>query len=188
MHIGDAVDNHSMAISHDVDPNMRSPKDEINEARKHLEKWFKAFPNLFFCLGNHDRRVDLKGKHVGLPDICFKPFRDIWGLPRGWKDAFHHEIDGVLYTHGTSLSGDQAHIKAAVMNRQSTVIGHTHSVAAVNYLVSRRDRLLSMNVGCGCDNTKLAFAYGKDFLKKPVLACGVVTDRGKYGQVFPMEI
>jgi hypothetical protein len=45
-----------------------------------------------------------------------------------------------------------------------------------------------MNVGCGCDASKLAFAYGKDFLKKPVLACGVVTDKGKYAQVFPMDL
>ena len=188
VHIGDGVDNAAMSVSHEPNPNLYSPLDEINRARKHLEKWFKAFPRLFYCLGNHDRRVDLKGKHAMLPEICFRPFRDIWGLPEGWKDAFTHEIDGVLYTHGTSLSGDNAHIKAATLNRQSTVIGHTHSVAAINYLVSRRDRLLSMNVGCGCDASALAFQYGKDFLKKPVLACGVVTDHGKYAQIFPMDL
>ena len=188
VHIGDGIDNSSLSMNHDTDPNGRSPIDEINEARKHLEKYYKAFPRLFYCLGNHCRRADLKGKHAQLPAICFRPFRDIWGLPEGWKDAFSHEIDGVLYMHGTGLSGDLAHIKAATLNRQSTCIGHTHSAAAVNYLVSNKDRLLAMNVGCGIDKTALAFQYGRDFLKKPVISCGVITDRGRYGQVFPMEL
>lgn len=187
VHIGDGVDNSSLSMNHDSDPNGRSPIDEINEARKHLEKWFKAFPRLFYCLGNHDRRVDLKGKHVGLPSVCFRPFKEIWGLPREWNVAFSHEIDGVLYQHG-SLVGDMAHVKTAILNRQSTVIGHTHSVAAVNYLVSNRDRLLSMNVGCLIDRKSLAFEYGRDFLKKPVISCGVVTDRGHLAQVFPMSL
>jgi predicted phosphodiesterase len=188
VHIGDLVDNASMSLKYDADPDLPSPKDEIQKARKHLDPWFKAFPRVFLCLGNHDRRVDLKGRHVGLPSEVFNPFREIWGLPNGWKDAFSWEIDGVIYQHGTGLSGDQAHIKAAQNNRQSTVIGHTHSVASTNYLVSEKDRILAMNVGCGIDRKQLAFQYGRDFLKKPVLACGVVTDRGRYCQVFPMAL
>jgi len=31
-----------------------------------------------------------------------------------------------------------------------------------------------MAVGCGIDNKSMAFAYGKHFLKKPILGCGVV--------------
>lgn len=188
VHIGDLVDNHSLTINHDVDPNGKSPKDEIEEARKHLKPWFKAFPNVKLCLGNHDRRVNLKAKHVGLPDVVFQPFRKIWELPSGWQDDYSWEIDGVRYTHGTGLSGDTAHIKAAQQNRQSTVIGHTHSVAATQYLVSEKDRIMAMNCGCGVDRHTYAMAYGRDFTKKPVLACGVVTDKGKFCQVFPMDL
>jgi predicted phosphodiesterase len=185
VHIGDLVDNHSLSLKYEPDPDLHSPKDEISKARKHLELWFKAFPRVFLCLGNHDRRVDLKGRHVGLPSEVFKPFRKIWGLPDGWKDAFSWNIDNVTYQHGTGLSGDQAHIKAASLNRQSTVIGHTHSTGAINYLVSNKDRIFGMNVGCGIGKG-LSFEYGRDFLKKPVLGAGVVTDRGKYCQFFPM--
>jgi hypothetical protein len=186
--LGDLVDNHALSFHHDTDPNGYSPRDEIQEAKKHLKDWFKVFPRLYFCLGNHDRRVDLKGRHVGLPDEVFRPFRDIWGLPSGWKDAFSWEFDGVRYMHGTGLSGDTAHIKAAIQCRQSCVIGHVHHTGAVNYLVSEKDRILAMNVGCLIDRKRYAFEYGRDFTKKPFLGCGIVTDKGKLAQVFPMEI
>jgi predicted phosphodiesterase len=188
IHIGDLVDNHTVSMNYTPDPNGKSPKDEILEARKHLKYWYRHFPDIKLCLGNHDMRVDLKGRHVGLPDEVFRPFRAIWELPDSWQDAFSWEIDGVRYTHGTGLSGDTAHIKAAQQNRQSTVIGHTHSVSATQYLVSEKDRIMAMNVGCGVDRHSYAMAYGRDFTKKPVLSCGVVTDKGRYCQVFPMEI
>lgn len=188
VHVGDLVDCHSFSYKHDADPKGKSPSDEIEAAREHLAPWFKAFPRLFLCYGNHDRRPDMKAKHSHLPDDVMKPFRQIWGLPDGWKDDFSWEIDGVRYTHGTGLTGDFAHIKAAQQCRQSTVIGHTHSVGAIHYLVSEKDRIFGMNVGCGIDRKTYAFEYGRDFNKKPVLGCGVVTDNGKLCQFFPMEL
>lgn len=185
--IGDLVDNHAINY-HEHDPNGRSPIDEMREADKHLKTWFKAFPSLFLCIGNHDRLVDRKCRTVGLPERCFKPFREIWGLPKGWKDDFSWEIDNVRYTHGTGLSGANAHVIAATQSRQSTCIGHTHSSGAINYLVSEKDRIWGMNVGCLIDRHSYAMSYGRDFTKKPVLACGVVTDKGKYCQIFPMSI
>ena len=185
---GDLVDNHALSMNHDSDPNGLSPNDEIQEARKHLKKWFKAFPDVLLSLGNHDRRVDLKGKHVGLPDDVFRPFRDIWDLPSGWKDDFSHEIDGVRYMHGTGLSGDNAPEKATTQNRQATVIAHVHHVGKSGYLVSNKDRILYMGVGCGIDIKRYAFEYGRDFIKRPFIGCGVVTDKGRLAQVFPMDL
>ena len=187
VHIGDLVDNHAINY-HEHDPNGKSPEDEMRKADEHLKRWFKAFPSLFLCRGNHDRLVDRKCRTSGLPDRVFKPFRDIWRLPKGWVDDFSFEIDGVRYTHGTGLSGENAHIKAASQNRQSTVIGHTHSTGAINYLVSEKDRIFGMNVGCGIDRKTYAFEYGRDFTKKPVIGCGVVTDNGKFAQFFPMAL
>lgn len=187
IHIGDLVDNHAISY-HEHDPNSRSPSDEIKEAKVRLKEWFGAFPRLFLCRGNHDRLVDRKGRTVGLPEEVFRPFRDIWGLPEGWEDDWCFKIDNVLYTHGTGLSGPNAHVKAASQNRMSTVIGHTHSTGAINYLVSEKDRIFGMNVGCGIDRKSYAFAYGRDFTAKPVLGCGVVTDQGKYAQFFPLDL
>ena len=187
VHIGDLVDNHAISY-HEHHPSGRSPADEMAEADKLLKGyWFKAFPKLKLCRGNHDRLVDRKAKTAGLPERAFKPFRQIWDLPAGWEDSTCFIIDDVEYTHGT-LTGPNAHIGHATHNRQSTVIGHTHSTGAINYLVSNKDRIFGMNVGCGIDRNTYAFEYGRDFCKKPVLGCGVVTDQGKFCQFFPMDL
>jgi len=187
VHIGDLCDWHSISY-HEHNPNGWSPEDEFKRVEKRLKLWFKAFPRLFLCRGNHDRLVDRKGKTAGLPERVFKPFREIWDLPKGWVDDFSFVIDGVIYQHGTGLSGDRAHMRAAILNRASTVIGHTHSTGAVEYTASEKDCIFGMNVGCGIDRKAYAFAYGKDFPKKPVLGCGVVTDRGRQAQFFKMDI
>lgn len=187
VHIGDLVDNHAISY-HEHDANGLSPQDEMREADKHLKEWFKAFPSLWLCRGNHDRLVDRKCRTAGLPDRVFKDFRHIWNLPRYWVDDFSFELYGVRFTHGTGLTGENAHKTAAMQNRQSTVIGHTHSTGGIVYLVSETDRIFGMNVGCGVDRKSYAFEYGRDFTKKPVLGCGVVTDNGKYCQFFPMEL
>lgn len=158
------------------------------EADTHLKRWFGAFPELFLCRGNHDRLIDRKANTFGLPNRAFKSFREIWNFPLGWQDDFSWEFYGVRFMHGTGFSGQNAHIKAAESSRQSCVIGHTHSTLATNYLVSEKDRIFAMNVGCGIDRHAYAFNYGRDLPKKPALGCGVVTDKGKYCQVFAMPL
>lgn len=188
VHAGDLVDSHAISY-HEHDPDGYSPKDELNMARKKLKSWFKAFPNLYLCRGNHDRMVDRKGKTSGLSSDVFKPFREIYNLPKGWKDDFFWIIDDVVYTHGTGLSGQRAHLTAAEQNRKSTVIGHVHVWGGqTGCLVSEKDRIFGMNVGCGINRRTYAFEYGRDTIKKPVLGCGVVTDKGKYCQFFPMDL
>lgn len=186
--VGDLVDNHAFSAHFEQDPNGHSPKDEIAEARKRLVDWYKAIPEVFLCLGNHDERVDLKAKHVGLPEDVMTSFRNIWHLPKGWVDGFSHEIDGIRYFHGTGLSGDNAPEKASLMSRQSTVIAHIHHNLKCGYMASLRDKILYMGVGCGVDIKKYAFAYGRDFAKRPVLGCGVIYDGGRGARVFPMEL
>ncbi|GAG41658.1 unnamed protein product, partial [marine sediment metagenome] len=186
VHIGDLVDNHSISY-HEHDPDLWSPIQEMEKTDKILAKWFKAFPDVLLTIGNHDSLVDRKGKTVGLPKRCFKPYRDIWGLPDGWEDGFHFEIDGVVYQHGTGCSGKLAHLDLAISNRSSTVIGHSHSFAGIAYTASSKDCIFGMNVGCGIHAKSMAFAYGKDFKHKPIVGCGVVCG-GEDPQYFRMRL
>ena len=94
----------------------------------------------------------------------------------------------MLYKHGTGFCGKYAHVTACERSRMSTVIGHTHSSAGVEYLASSKDCIFGMNVSSGIDRKAYAFAYGKDFPRKPILGCGVVTDKGRFAQYFPMEV
>ena len=67
-----------------------------------------------------------------------------------------------------------ASINAARENKQSTVIGHLHTVCNTRFLASYKDLIFGITVGCGIDHTKYAFAYGREQTRKPVLACAVV--------------
>lgn len=187
--IGDLVDNHAISY-HEHDPNGWSPADEMAQTDLVLQKWFKAFPSAKLCRGNHDRLPDRKGKTVGLPQRCFKDFRDIWQLPKAWKDDFQFVIDGVKYTHGTGYSGRGGHLQCAVDNRMSCVIGHLHSTAGIEYTANEVDCIFGMNVGCGIDKKSYAFDYGKDFKLKPIISCGVVeyTKHGANPRLFRMDL
>jgi len=185
-HIGDLVDNHSISY-HEKDPDGKSPKEEYKDAKKKLLLWKKAFPEMRICRGNHDCLVDRKGRTAGLPSEVFKQYREIWEFPEGWVDDWDFDFHGVYLTHGTGYSGKNAHVQAAYDARKSAVIGHIHSVGAVQYIDTGTRPIFGMQVGCGIDRRKYAFAYGKDFRYKPILGCGVMTDYGKYAQFMPMS-
>ena len=186
VHIGDLVDNHAISY-HEHDPNGLSPAEEMKEADKHLKAWFKAFPDVYLCRGNHDRLVDRKGKTVGLPERCFRSFRDIWQLPVRWVDDFQFTINNVLYKHGINCGGKNGHINSAIGARQSCVIGHSHTFAGVDWDATEKDCIFGMNVGCGINKSKYAFSYGRDFKKKPILGCGVVFSPVN-AQFIPMDL
>jgi predicted phosphodiesterase len=188
VHIGDLVDLHACSY-HEHCPDGYSPADEMREADKHLQRWFKAFPQgVRVCRGNHDSIISRKGRTHGLPTRVFKPFREMWNLPDNWIDAFEHEISGVRFLHGTQYSGENAHMKAAYDSRMNTVIGHLHSYLSGGYTANSKDKIWGMQVGCGVDRNSYAMDYGKDFKRKPIIGCGVVTDNGRYWQTFPMEL
>jgi len=188
VHIGDLVDNHSISY-HEHDPDGWSPGEEMEQTDKKLKRWFKAFPEVKLCRGNHDDLVDRKGKTVGLPSRCFKSFRDMWRLPDSWVDDFSFVIGDVIYKHSGS-NGKYGHITTACNERMNTVIGHLHSVAGVEYTASERDIIFGMCVGCGIDRNKYAFAYGKAFPRKPILSCGIVNYHryGTSAMVIPMKM
>jgi len=186
VHIGDLVDNHAISY-HEHDPDGWSPADEMKIADKKLEKWFKAFPKVKLCLGNHDALVDRKGKTVGLPERCFKSFREMWKLPKGWQVDFEWEIDGVLYKHGLNCGGKNGHLNAAIGARQSCVIGHNHIYAGVDWDATHKDCIFGMSVGCGIDKNAYAFSYGRDFKKRPIIGCGVVFSNTD-AQFIPMPL
>lgn len=187
IHLGDLVDNNAISY-HEHDPNGWSPLKEMEQADKHLKKWFNAFPDMLLTLGNHDHLVDRKAKTLGLPRRCFKPFREMWNLPKKWEVDFEFTINNVLYKHGTGYSGKFGHVQAAVDARQSTVIAHLHATAGVEYLANTKQIMFGMCVGCGLDIKRYAFSYGKDFKRRPILGIGVVTDSGRFAQFMPMDL
>lgn len=185
MFMGDIVDLHSVS-QYASDPDGFSPGHEVVEAKKHLTKWFKYFPEAYLCLGNHDRRPDRKGKTSGIPNIFFQTFDKVWDTPKGWKIGLHHIIHNTKYTHGSQYKGSNSHRHAAYDNRMSTVIGHVHTELGVCHIGNDVDVIFGMVCGCGIDRDKYAFEYERENRIRPLVGLGVTTDRGRYAQVFSM--
>jgi len=186
VHIGDLVDNHAVSY-HESDVDGRSAGDEYKLALEKCELWYKAFPEVLICIGNHDRLPFRKAFTAGLPKNWLKSYQEMFNSPKGWKWDFIHKVNGVIYQHGTGMSGEMASINAARENRTSTVLGHMHTVCNTRFLASYKDLIFGMNVGCGIDHNKYAFAYGKENTRKPVLSCGVVL-QGKLPINIPMNL
>lgn len=186
VHIGDAVDNHAVSY-HEKDPEGMSAGDEFNLAIERMKRWYYTFPNVKVCIGNHDALPFRKAFSAGLPKTWLKTYQELLQSPPTWEWDFVHQVNGVIYQHGTGLSGEMAAINAARENRQSTVIGHLHTVMNTRFLASYKDLIFGVTVGCGIDHEKYAFAYGKQNTRKPVVACAVILD-GKLPINIPMPI
>lgn len=175
IHIGDLIDHHALSdFPHD--PDGLSAGDELREAISSLKPYYRAFPKMQVCIGNHDERIFNKAMKAGIPKGYLRAYKDFLRAPKDWQWVDKVVIDGVCYKHGTGYSGRNGAINAAMDETRPTVIGHLHSDAGILYWANQEILLFGMNVGSGIDHKSYAFAYGKYMRKKPILACGVVLD------------
>lgn len=184
VHIGDEVDLCGVS-QWEKDPDGFSPGTEASLAQEKMKIWYKAFPNVKVCIGNHTARPFRMAKSNGIPKKFIKSYEEAWEAPRGWQWADSWEIDGVHYTHGTGFSGANAAVTIATRHRQNTVIGHIHSQAGIQYSASKIDLVWGMQVGGALDDTSYAAYYAKDQLKKSIIGCGIVL-QGKLPIFEPM--
>lgn len=187
IHIGDEVDNHALSY-HENSEGAFDALREAELAQEAMNRWYSTFNEVKVCVGNHSALPFRKATSSGIPKRFLKTYEEIWKAPKGWKWELQWEIDGVLYEHGTGTSGQNGARNRAIANRQSTVIGHSHSFGGVSYMASRNDMIFGLNVGCGIDNSSYAMAYGRVFPKKPTIGCGVVLDGGRTGVFIPMDL
>jgi len=167
IYIGDILDNHAFSY-HEPDPNGYSAGNELELAIKIVKKWYKAFPVADVCIGNHDRMAARKAMSGGIPSAWIKSYNAVLGTPNwNWVESIVY--DNVLFEHG---EGGQAATKAK-NNMMSSVCGHTHTSAYVQWFVGKNFRVFAMQSGCGVDSKSYAAAYARNF-KKQAIGCGVV--------------
>lgn len=173
VHIGDEADFAAIS-SFDQDPDGYSAGDELKAALKELKKLYKAFPKVKVCTSNHTARPFKRAFHHGIPKVFLRSYSEFLEAPKGWQWAGSWEIDGVRYQHGEGFSGQAGALKAAMANMQSTVIGHIHAFAGIQYNANPQHLIFGMNVGCLIDKDAYAFSYGKLLVSKPIISCAVV--------------
>lgn len=172
--IGDVVDHHAISF-HAHHPDAPGPKDEKELAQRCIDRWYKRFPDASVNIGNHDARIIRLAATVNIPSYYLRDYSEVWHTP-GWTWYDHTEIDGVTYRHGTGCSGLHPAYNLARASCCSVVIGHVHSTAGVAYLCGPQSRIFGVDTGCGVDDRHIAMAYGKDNVRKSIIACVVIID------------
>lgn len=185
VNMGDLEDWHSISM-HDHDPDGLSPGDELKALRLSIAPLKKLFPKMLICTSNHGSLPLRRAFKFGLPSELIKSYQDIIQAPKTWKIADTWEIDGVIYEHGEAFAGQQGAIKSANANMQSTVIGHIHAFAGIQYSANQKHLIFGFNVGCLIDRAKYAFAYGKKLKAKPIIGCGII--RNGIPTFIPMQM
>jgi metallophosphoesterase superfamily enzyme len=176
VHIGDMFDNHSLSF-HDSEPMLHNVAGEYESAFERAKDWYKAFPVATLIMGNHDRipARQLRQAGHGAVDL-HEARRGAVRYARGLDVADQIEIDDVLYHHGETAGGINGFRKDCETRMRCTVSGHNHSNAGISATATDQELVWGMAVGCGVNHAHMAFAYGKHFAKKPIIACGVVID------------
>ena len=176
IHIGDMFDNHSLSF-HDSEPMLHNVIGEYESAYDRAQDWYDAFPEVTLIMGNHDRIPARQLRKLGMePSIFMRPIEELFGMPDGWTVVDQVVIDDVLYHHGETSGGINGFRKDAETRMRCTVSGHNHSNAGVSATATDQELVWGLAVGCGVNHEHMAFAYGKNFAKKPIISCGVVID------------
>jgi len=181
--IGDIVDHHSISF-HAADPRCPGPDDEYELTLQQVKRWYKAFPDAWVTIGNHDARIQRLAETVNISPIWLRNYSDMWQTPR-WDWVHDTVIDDVYYFHGTGKGGLHPAFGAARDMMQSVCMGHCHSASGVKWSASRDKRIFGMDTGCGVDISALSMAYGKHFLRKPILSAAVVIDGIPHHEIMP---
>lgn len=167
--IGDVIDNHYSSY-HETSADGMGGEQELELAISRLKRWYKAFPDAYVTIGNHDRIIMRKAQTSAVPSKWIKQYQEVLETPK-WKFVSEVLIDDVLYIHG---EGGTAKTKMKA-DLQSVVQGHLHTQLYVEYAVGRKNRVFGMQVGCGINHESYAMAYAKAG-KKPAIGCGVVVN------------
>jgi predicted phosphodiesterase len=177
VHIGDLVDWNSISF-HEKNPSLANAEAEFAEAYRQVQSLAKAFPRADWMIGNHDSLTERQANVVGLPTRVLKDYAELWEIKWRTHPRFAKlVIDDVVYSHGDSgRQGQHAALAQSKDNFRSTVIGHLHSQAGISWWANSDFRIFGLSVGCGIDASKMQFDYGRKFVAKPVLGCGVVLD------------
>ena len=165
--IGDVIDNHHSSY-HETDADGLGGGAELDIAIFRLQRWYKAFPKADVMIGNHDRIISRKAQTGGIPKRWIRGYSEVLGTPN-WNFTERTVIDDVQYIHGEAGTA-RTKSKGDMM---STVQGHLHTQCYTEFTVGANFKIFGMQVGCGIDHEKYAFAYAKAG-KKPAIGCGVV--------------
>lgn len=176
VNIGDEADMHALS-DYTNNPDGYSAGHELKEALKFLHRLYKLFPEVKVVTSNHTVRPLKRAFKAGIPRAFLKDYHEFLEAPPGWQWSDSWIIDNILYEHGEGIPGGTTGAKRCIeRNGRSTVHGHLHAGAGINYFATKEQLHFVMNVGCLIDRNAYAFEYGKHSINKPIVGTGIVVN------------
>lgn len=173
--VGDLLDARAWS-KYPKGPADENAQREWDEAEAAMDKLYELIPQMHILLGNHDERFAKKAMESMLPKQLIKSLDEYFNFD-GWKwhtaDA-PLEVDGIAFIHGDSFP-IPVPATAALRLGQSVCYGHTHT-AQLQYIVTFKKRIFSMNVGWLGDESKSAFSYARKSPNRSFKGYGVIID------------
>lgn len=160
---------------------MYSPGKEIEAAIRELQPLYREIKKMDIVLGNHDRRLFVKFRCAGAPQLILRRYSEILQMP---PDYMVHEkgieVGNIYVWHGEGINGAQM-FSPHHKYKMNCVYGHQHSRAGVFWSQGRPTKkheslLWSMNVGMLADPGHPYLDYARDATEKGVLGIGVRID------------
>lgn len=171
-------------------PEGLSPTQEYKEAVKLSQKWYKRFPDVLYCKGNHCERIERRIYTAGIPAEHVKPLKEIMKMPKGWDIRDSHYLCDINFEHGHgNISGQYGAFNRAMQRRETTVCGHYHSGLCTIWQSSGKDGIAGAYTGCLCDPSSLAMQYGNKAARRSALGCVIIAISEKFGtQLYPIKL
>ena len=189
--VGDEIDNfHGSAYPKDPDVPL-SAINEFEITRERIKAWAKAFPMMKVAISNHGIRWIKKAVDAQIPTQVLRAYHEIFQIPKEWHYREEWRFNSLKHPfrmiHGMGYSGPRGHINAMLDAQISTIIGHLHSHAGVNWMQTNGgSRMWAVNTGCLIDVEAFAFKYEKYNRVKPQLGATVIVDQGKTPIFIPL--
>ena len=177
VHMGDEVDMHAMSF-HEHNPNLPSAKDETDLAAAYVQDLYELVPRLDLLESNHGSLHLRKSIAAGIPNRFVRSYNDAWEVGKGWR--WHDDLTldtpmGAVYFH----HGKRSNVLAASKEESMSMVqAHYHTKMGAQFWGNSRNLYFAAQTGCLIDRKKLAFAYGRNAVTKPLLGA-LLIEEGK---------
>lgn len=186
--VGDELDQYWGGLWDKSPEADHTANQEIKQSIETLAKWYACFPEMKLCLSNHGSRWIRKALASQIPSQLLRNYRDVIQAPEGWQWKKRWNIDTkkpVLVEHGDDWGGQFPHVKAAIHNGISTVMGHHHSKFGIHFIKTNGLDIWGGVAGSLIDFDQYAFEYAKNAVFKPVSGVIVIVNDGQMPIAIP---
>lgn len=175
VNLGDEIDGYCFSLF-GKSPDAWGTADEIEHMRKHLRRWFKAFPLMKLCYGNHTLRYIKRASDAGIPAQLVRTVSEFLQAPPGWEWRDEWIIDAIRFFHGEPYGGKTAPRNMLQDRKMNQCHGHLHSLGGTTYETSSHGTFWVASSGCLVNSDTYAFTYSKVNRVHNVLGTTVIVD------------